>query len=81
MLKIVAGGLDDPRVVRMLGIHLTTARSQTAQDAEDSDQRLPAFRYPFFFFLFSFSFFLRSPDERSDIRGRPSSRIFRSGYR
>ena len=30
MLKIVAGGLDDPRVVRLLGIHLTTARSQTA---------------------------------------------------
>ena len=30
MLKIIAGGLDDPRVVRLLGIHLTTARSQTA---------------------------------------------------
>jgi GNAT superfamily N-acetyltransferase len=30
MLKIVAGGLDDPRVIRLLGIHLTNSRAQTA---------------------------------------------------
>jgi putative acetyltransferase len=30
MLKIIAGGLDDPRVIRLLGIHLTSARAQTA---------------------------------------------------
>src|SRR5262249_53032679 len=30
MLKIVAGGLDDPQVIRLLGIHLTNSRAQTA---------------------------------------------------
>jgi putative acetyltransferase len=30
MLEIVAGGLDDPRVIRLLGIHFTSARAQTA---------------------------------------------------
>jgi len=30
MLKIVAGGLDDPRVIRLLGIHLASSRAQTA---------------------------------------------------
>jgi putative acetyltransferase len=30
MLKIVAGGLDDPQVIRLLGIHLTHSRAQTA---------------------------------------------------
>jgi putative acetyltransferase len=30
MMRIVPGALDDPRVVALLGIHLTTARAQTA---------------------------------------------------
>src|SRR5262245_45624033 len=30
MLKIVAGGLDDSQVIRLLGIHLTNSRAQTA---------------------------------------------------
>ena len=30
MLKIVAGGLDDPQVIRLLGIHLTNSHAQTA---------------------------------------------------
>src|SRR5262249_61545143 len=30
MLKIVAGGLDDPQVIRLLGIHFTNSRAQTA---------------------------------------------------
>src|SRR5207244_1627047 len=30
MPKIIAGGLDDPQVIRLLRIHLTNARAQTA---------------------------------------------------
>jgi putative acetyltransferase len=30
MLKIVAGGLDDPQVIRLLGTHLMNSRAQTA---------------------------------------------------
>ena len=30
MLKIIAGGLDDPQVIRLLRVHLTNARAQTA---------------------------------------------------
>jgi len=30
MLRIVAGGLEDPRVVHLLNLHLVTARTQTA---------------------------------------------------
>jgi putative acetyltransferase len=30
MLKIVAGGLDDPQVIRLLSTHLMNARAQTA---------------------------------------------------
>jgi putative acetyltransferase len=29
-MQIVAGGLDDPRVIDLLGIHLSSARAQTA---------------------------------------------------
>jgi putative acetyltransferase len=30
MVKIIAGGLADPQVVRLLGVHLSNARAQTA---------------------------------------------------
>lgn len=30
MIEIVAGGLSDPQVVRLLSVHLSTARAQTA---------------------------------------------------
>ena len=30
MLRIIAGGLEDPRVVHLLNLHLVTARAQTA---------------------------------------------------
>ena len=30
MIEIVAGGLSEPQVVRLLGVHLSTARAQTA---------------------------------------------------
>src|SRR5262249_26109775 len=30
MLRIIAGGLDDPPVVQLLNLHLATARAQTA---------------------------------------------------
>ena len=33
MVEIVAGGLTDPRVVDLLGIHLSTARAQTAPES------------------------------------------------
>jgi putative acetyltransferase len=34
MLKIVAGGLDDPQVIRLLRVHLTNARAQTARGSD-----------------------------------------------
>ena len=30
MVEIVAGGLSDPQVIQLLGVHLSTARAQTA---------------------------------------------------
>ncbi|WP_233842435.1 GNAT family N-acetyltransferase [Dyella sp. 2HG41-7] len=33
MMRIVSGDLDDPRVVRLLNIHVTTARAETARDS------------------------------------------------
>ncbi len=34
MLKIIAGGLDDPQVIRLLRVHLTNARAQTAPGSD-----------------------------------------------
>jgi hypothetical protein len=33
MLRIIGGGLEDPRVVHLLNLHLVTARAQTAREA------------------------------------------------
>ena len=34
MVEIVAGGLADPQVVHLLGVHLSTARAQTAPGSD-----------------------------------------------
>lgn len=33
VFRIIAGGLDDPQVIHLLGVHLASARAQTAQDS------------------------------------------------
>jgi putative acetyltransferase len=49
MLKIIAGGLDDPRVIHLLGVHLTSARAQTASGSAHaldlSALKLPEIRF------------------------------------
>lgn len=49
MLRIASGGLDDPRVVALLHVHVATARAQTAPGSAHaldlSGLRLPGIRF------------------------------------